>query len=307
MARISGEAVEEAKRILRQAYYATVSSEVADLVRAYFDGEYDDEDGLTERLAEAADGHITYTSDQWDTLYSSESTDDGADMLRDLGDQGSIDAQLMRWAYFTFEADVRQALDNSYGVSTKLLMPAMEANLDSGHRLVWLAANATKRYLLQAETGAHAFLIGTVNPGEQGEVDLGVVVLDTTKKGDLVTSRESTRHFFKDFGPGVQTLAEIVSDNPEDEGAWRVLYDAMLERSVLIGQEPQYEVGAPTDRAGRTTRGGARESTGLIEFLQANMEDGEPIAVARVLSLKVGESDDLGGGATAAFPMTRVV
>jgi hypothetical protein len=52
---------------------------------------------------------------------------------------------------------------------------------------------------------------------------------------------------------------------------------------------------------------GARESTGLIEFLNANSEDIDDAVIARVLSMKVGESDDMGGGATAAFPMTRVI
>jgi hypothetical protein len=311
MARISGEAVEEAKRILRQAYYATVSSEVADLVREYFDGEYDDDDGQRERLSEAADAHVTYTSDQWDTLYSSENSGDGADMLRDLGEQGSVDEQLMRWAYYTFESDVRQALENQFGVGAKLLTPAMEANLDDQHRLIWLAANATKRYLGEFNKGdtaaQYSFLVGTFNPGEQGEVDLGVVTLWSDDGEHVKAQRESTRHFFKDFGETIQSLAAVLSDNPEDEGAWRVLHDVMLDCSVLLGQEPQYEVGAPSDRAGRKVRGGARESTGLIEFLNANSEDIDDAVIARVLSMKVGESDDMGGGATAAFPMTRVI
>lgn len=203
MARISGEAVDEAKRTLRQAYYAQVGSEVADLVRAYFDGEYDDEDGQTENIDQTCDAHVTYTSDQWDTLYSSESSSEGAERQAELTGDGTrpIDEQLGQWAYFTFEADIRNTLGNQFGVAMKTVSPAMELNLDDEQRLIWLAANFTARYLGEFNKGdtepQYSFLVGTINPGEMGEADLGVITLWSDDGARVKVQRDSTYQFFK--------------------------------------------------------------------------------------------------------------
>lgn len=329
MSNIRGEGLEEAQRVIRKAYYEGVSADAADLVRGYFDGEYDDVEARDERVQEMADQHVTYTADQWTTLYASDNVDAGMDRAEDLGytnpennpggrrnratlgvDQNGL---LAVWAYGAYEADLREVISNRYGVSHELVESAMELGLDSDQRLLWLAGRTVgdgeglrdqgvHRYLMQTDDGSHAFLVGTVHPQQQGEVDLGVVVVSVTK-GAPRAGRETTRSFFNSLFNGnapseVLQLAQLVSDG--DAGAWAPLSDMMQEvHDTVLGMEPVFEL---------TTEGNTKTEFALhqvlAEYVEQGMTDDEVLVAA--LEMKAGESMPLGGGAQPTSLLRRV-
>jgi hypothetical protein len=220
--------VEEAKRVLRAAYYQRVSREVADLVRAYFDGEYDDEDGQLERLHEACDSHVTYTADNYLTVFASEESDDGFDQMVELGglDQqahggaGVSGTEVMqRWAYSTFEFDVLRLLQNEYGAAVKLLSEPMADGLDSDQRLEWLAENHGT--LLFEDGDDKHYYVGVVDAGTATEVDLGLVTL-----GRRTNERRTVPEKF-DIITGPERAAR-------DPGTMTALRDALLEAGFFV-------------------------------------------------------------------------
>jgi hypothetical protein len=215
--------VEEAKRVLRAAYYQSASREVADLVRAYFDGEYDDEDGQLERLHEACESHVTYTADNYLTVFASEESDDGFDQMAELGglDQqahggaGVSGTEVMqRWAYSTFEFDVLRLLQNEYGAAVKLLSEPMADGLDSDQRLEWLAENHGT--LLFEDGDDKHYYVGVVDAGTATEVDLGLVTL-----GRRTSERRTVPEKF-DIITGPERSAR-------DSGTMTALRDALID------------------------------------------------------------------------------
>lgn len=228
MARISGDDVEEAKRVLRAAYYRQVSGEVADLVRAYFDGEYDDEEGQNEHLEQACESHVTYISDQYDTIYSSERSSEGAQRLAELGDGGGdpLDEQLGRWAYWTFNEDVRELLGNSYGAAVKLLEP-MNEGLEGDARLIWLAEHYGTVVFDDREGTIH-FYVGIVDPDTATEVDLGIVSI-TYADDDTHVVKSATRR-------SVPEKFDRMVGEHRDASMMAVLRDALLEDGFFSGR-----------------------------------------------------------------------
>lgn len=320
MSNIKGEGFEEAQRIIRKTYYEGVSADAADLVRGYFDGEYDDDEGRDERIQEMADQHVTYTADQWTTLFASDNVGEGMSHAEDLGmtqseDNGrrggregvDQDRLVAVWAYGAYEADLRDVISNQYGVSRQLVEPAIELGLDSDARILWLAGQPLEdegvhRYLLQTDDGSHAFLIGTVHPQQQGETDLGVVVVSVVK-GVIRAERVTTRSFFNSLftgqaPPEVLQFAQAVSDG--DAGAWGPLSDLMQDaHQTVLGEEPVYEL---------TTEGNQKEEVLLHQLLGQYVEDGmtDDEVLDAALEMKVGESRPLGGGAQATSLIRRV-
>lgn len=225
--------VEEAKRVLRAAYYQKVSNEVEDLVRAYFDGEYDDVEGQDERLNEACDSHVTYTHDAYETIAQSENSSDGYDMMRDATgpDLPDNDASFVtRWAYFTFQSDVLELLGNSYGAAQKLLPEPLNDGLDSDERLVWLVEHFGT--VLLEEPGDDLtvhFYVGIVDHGTATEVDLGLVTIEydgpDTHHVKKATRRSVPSKFDEITGP---------NRDARDPGTMTVLRDALLDSGYFV-------------------------------------------------------------------------
>lgn len=227
MARFSSDEVEKAKQVLRGAYYQGVSSEAADLVRRVLDGEIADHDSLTEAVDEVCDSAMTYTADQYLTVFISQASENG---LEETADMGVDDVQqvLAPWGSNTYRIDVHESFEH-FDLNLDELL-----EMEPGERLVWLANERGMRLYTDAE-GDSVFFVGTLNEGQRGEIDLGVVSLGP----DESTTRESTRSFFKRVAPQLMSIAEA-AEHRDDKDAFAVLRDAVLELGLDQG-EPEEE------------------------------------------------------------------
>lgn len=322
MSNIKGEGLEEAQRVIRAAYYKSVRDDAADLIRAYFDGEYDDAEGRDDRIHETSDSHVTYTYDQWTTLYASENVGAGMERAEEYGytqpqenpggrhggnagvDQDRLVAV---WAIGAYEADLYDLIHNQHGATAELVDPILNEHLDSDARLLWLVGHHTTRYLVQTEDGSHAFLIGTKHVGGTSEVSLGVVVVSIIK-GAVRASRESTKHFFDSLFPDnrapieVLQFAQLVADG--DMGAWAPLSDLMQEaHGRILGLEPMF-VSDDDEPLGLEPMLVGDDQASLREVIAANYLDDDVTEPALVA--KVGDEWAVGGGAQARFRWKRV-
>lgn len=104
----------EAKRkfahaLLYDLYYrGWVKDEADNVVRAIRDGEVLDEEGLRQCLDEQTDSRLIYTADQQLVLFVSESVDEGASEMEDMGGGGDNPTAVL--AVLTYRIDVSDAL-----------------------------------------------------------------------------------------------------------------------------------------------------------------------------------------------------
>lgn len=225
MPRVSGTEVEEAKRVLRQAYYADLVSPIAaEVIERYYDGEFDDQEGLNEKLNESTDSALTYTADQWDTLYSSERS---SDALEELNDMGYTDVREIMgpWAVTTLRIDVQELL------ADHALLTPLNDEADAIARLDWLAHEYGRPLFVKGKNTY--YLVGIPNAGEHAEVNLGVVELgsDEAKLMSLYSALKIA---------GVKApneLLQAVARHRESEEAFLVLVDLLLQQGLKAGPE----------------------------------------------------------------------
>lgn len=164
---------DKAKDVIRRHYNQWVDGMVADLVREYFTEHDGDIESFRDRIAEVVDSAMTYTSDQYDTIYASESSGDGLDMARDAGGEFTLGI----WAYFTMESDIAESFNGNDLVTECESSGA--SDLDA--KIEWLIENHGKMFIRRS--GLFAYLIGTLNEGQRDELDLGVLTA-TKQPGD---------------------------------------------------------------------------------------------------------------------------
>lgn len=98
-----------AEGILDREYYRWVEGEVETLVDAIRDEEVTDYESLRETMEQNTDASLIYTHDQRMVIYCSNSVDDGAQEMEDMGGGGDNAAAVL--ALLTYQVDVREALD----------------------------------------------------------------------------------------------------------------------------------------------------------------------------------------------------
>lgn len=307
--------VEEAQRVLRRNYYAAVNSEAADLIRAYYNAEFSDEDGMTERLDQL---ELIYTSEQHVALYASDNSDEG--LSRAVDGLGARGKDVIAWgAIEAYRLDVGDVLRDN-----ELLETPMGEDLDADDRLAWLAGHHGR--FLHSSPGQAVFLVGSPNAGERGEVDLGVVFLDTVPVGErrlptLKAGRQTTGSLLDELLPQAKEMrragggayADFLLEHalldgqlyeaamqaaPEDrerlieEAALRTYYaEPVTPSSVGPAEEPEY------------TLDGERST--LTELLRANYLLADDVML-ELLQLRLGQETTLGGGAGGETQARRV-
>jgi len=133
---VSEKEAQDARQVIAQYYSEWVDSFAEGLVEEFFLGGISDHDTLLERIDEDTDSALVYTTDQWDVLYGSSSTDRAQEELNDMG--GGGDNLVGAWAVLTFRVDVHEA------IGRHPLHDAIDEDLDEAERLAWLIENHGK-------------------------------------------------------------------------------------------------------------------------------------------------------------------
>lgn len=314
MSRPTNEEVDAAQQTLKRNYYAGVRDDAADIIRAYFDGEFSDEDGLRERL----DGlEVIYTSEQYLILFCSDNSDAGLDEARGLGHDDVRDI-LGPWATLTYQADVREVVGDSELLFGTDRDGPLSDELDDDDRLVWLAGHHGK--FLHWDRGHALFLVGRALAGQRDEVDLGVVSIDLVSPGTVRASRRSTWGALVDVVPLLRDRDVQALERASNQGPW---LDFVLAKGLVAPGLAEVVMRAvPEDRprllleAMLRTRFGADtgeeepvyqfgDDATLTELLAANPADSELIEA--LLTLKVGADAVIDRGAGGETRLKRVV
>lgn len=194
--RVTDEQAEAAKGVLYRAYRQWVVDTANGLIRALLE-EIDTGEDFDERLDEVTDSAMTYTRDQYDVIYSSESTDEA---LHELEDMGVSTPVLGAWAVTAFRIDVRDALSRNSAAEELLSIDNREERID------WLIETHGHLFYRKGKTMAYL-----VSDDQNEALDLGVLVREP--KGDSFHSVESVRR--GKWSPELAVALDALEDSQE--------------------------------------------------------------------------------------------
>lgn len=163
-----------AKGVIQRYYHEWIESTAADLIKQVYQGQWtQDADMLQEAIRETADSAMTYFSDQYLTIFATNSHDEALDRMRDIGNE-LPDNFPAPWAYYAFEADLNDIIQGA-----DVLEPYRDGQ-SSEEQIAWLLENHGKCFYRKTSNNrlTEAWFIGVVGEDTREEVDFGVLIVN---------------------------------------------------------------------------------------------------------------------------------
>lgn len=168
---VTDEEYESAARVIRRHFYEWVRMTATELIKESFD--FEGRDDFQEAIDSAVDSAMTYTKDHYETLFASEV--DGVEGAEDSGIDVPTLAQI---AYFSFRGELMGVLERD-PIANEVFGDVSQEERQNA----FLEDTA---HLFYEKAGKRYFYIGTLNEGQNDELDFGVLIVDASDHWDFV-------------------------------------------------------------------------------------------------------------------------